>query len=131
MNNLFVSSLLMTIKSKAALVICIILSTLLTASYISGRSDRAELIEVRESLTTNVALNKRLSDENLKFAKELNEAPKEYIKIVKEVMNETCNGEVKQTLIESMATQRENNVNEKVTADIDDNLPPNLILMLK
>lgn len=119
------------IKSKGLTLACIILSTLLTVSYISGRSDRNQLEKVTEKLNEHLVLNKRLSDENLKFAKELSEQPKEYIKVVKEVMNETCNGEVKQQLIESIATQREKNIDEKNTADIDDRLPASLIQLLK
>lgn len=123
--------LLTTIKSKLSTVICIILATLLIASYISGRSDRIKLDDVNSKLSEHVALNKRLSDENLKFAKELNEQPKQYIQVVKEVMNETCNGEVKQQLIESIATNREQAISEKNTADIDDRLPASLIKLLK
>lgn len=118
------------IKSKGLSILCIVLTTLLLASHFSGKSTRNELDETKAKLIQHVSLNKKLSDENVKFARELNEAPKEYIEVVKEVMRESCNGEVKQQLIESLKTQRET-VDEKNTADIDDKLPDDLIKLLK
>ena len=123
-------NLIAILKSKGLSLLCIILVTLLTVSYISGKSTRNELEKTNEKLMEHVTLNKRLSDENVKFARELSESPKQYIQVVKEVMKESCNGEVKQQLIEAMQTQREN-VDEKNTADIDDKLPDDLIKLLK
>ena len=118
------------LKSKGLSLLCIVLATLLTVSYFSGKSTRNELDQTKEKLLMHVTLNKKLSDENVKFARELNEAPKQYIEVVKEVMRESCNGEVKQQLIDSLKTQRET-VDEKNTADIDDKLPADLIKLLK
>lgn len=118
------------IKSKGLSILCIVLTTLLLASHFSSNSTRNELDETKAKLIQHVSLNKKLSDENVKFARELNEAPKEYIEVVKEVIRESCNGEVKQQLIESLKTQRET-VDEKNTADIDDKLPDDLIKLLK
>lgn len=123
-------NLIETLKSKGLLILCIILSTLLTVSYISGKDDKKLISEIQPALVRHIDLNKKLSDENLVLAKELSEAPQKYIPIVKEVEKEVCNGVVKQELIKALPSRKED-VNEKNTADIDDKLPADLLIILK
>lgn len=123
-------SILATLKSKGLTILCIILFTLLTTTYLSDKHNRKELDIAQSALIKHVGMNKRLSDENLALAKELKEASSKQIPIVKEVMVEICNGTIKEKLIESLPSQKEK-VNEEKTADIDDRLPTNLIQLLK
>lgn len=119
-----------TLKNKALLITFVVLTSLLIATYMSGKSDREELKLTSEKLLEHVTLNKRLSDENLRLVKELKEKPPEYITLTKEVMKEVCNGVVKQTLINSLPSKK-GNVNEEKVVDIDDRLPDDLIRLLK
>lgn len=123
-------SLLAILKSKGLSILCLILLTLLTTTYFSNKQNKNQLELVQGKLIEHVALNKRLSDENLELAKELKEASSKQIPIVKEVMTEVCNGAIKEKLIESLPSTKEK-VNEKKTADIDDRLPTDLIKLLK
>lgn len=121
---------LATIKSKALNILCIVLTTLLIASYMSGKADREELSSVSEKLVKHVQLNERLSSQNLALVEEIKNKPTEYITITKEVDKEVCNGVVKQNMINSLPSKKEV-VNEETTADIDDRLPDNLLKLLK
>lgn len=123
------NTLLATLKSKGLTILCIVLFTLLTTTYISNEHNKSELDKAQSSLLTHVQLNKRLSDENLALAKEVKESAKQ-IPIVKEVMTEVCNGRINEKLIESLPAKKDK-VNEEKTADIDDRLPSNLIQLLK
>lgn len=123
-------SLLATLKSKGLTIICIILFTLLTTTYLSDKESRKELGVAQSALIKHVDLNKRLSDENLALAKELKEASSTQIPIVKEVMVEICHGAINEKLIESLPSKK-GNVNEEKTADIDNRLPTDLIQLLK
>ena len=125
--------LITTIKSKFQTVLCIVLATLLTASYLSGSSDRTELEQVSKKLTEHVQLNERLSEQNLLLAEEAKTRPEKIITVVKEVDKEVCNGIVRQQLINNLPTKIPSKevVDEKTVADIDDRLPDNLIKLLK
>lgn len=118
-----------TLKSKGLTLLCIVLATLLTVSYLSGKADRSELTSVQGKLLEHVQLNKRLSDQNLELAEEIKNKPAEYITIVKEVEKQVCNGIVKQQLINSLPSKKE--VTSENTANIDDRLPSDLIKLLK
>lgn len=122
--------ILATLKSKGLAVLCVILFTLLTTTYLSDRHNKSELKVAQSALIKHVDMNKRLSDENLALAKQLKEAPSIQIPIVKEVMTEVCNGVVKENLISSLPSKKEKG-NEENTADIDDRLPASLIQLLK
>lgn len=122
-------ALLAAIKSKGLTILCIILLTLLTTTYLSDQESRKELDTAQAALIKHVELNKRLSDENLQLAKDL-EASSKQIPVVKNVMTEVCNGVVKEKLIESLPSRKEK-VNEEKTVDIDDRLPTDLIQLLK
>lgn len=115
------------------MIVLIVLLTLLSASYLSGKSDREKLEGVSEKLLEHVKLNKSLSDQNLALAEEIKNKPKEYITIVKEVDKEVCNGIVKQQMINSLKSKKEtvNETDVQNTADIDDRLPTDLIQLLK
>lgn len=121
------------LKSKLQLIACIVLTTLLAASYLSNKSDQDELIDLREKVIEHVKLNKSLSEQNLSLAKELREKPKEYITITKDVDKEVCNGAVNKALINSLPSKKGvvNEENVTHTADIDDRLPTDLIKLLK
>lgn len=121
------------LKSKLQLIACIVLATLLAASYLSNKSDQDELIDLREKVIEHVKLNKSLSEQNLSLAKELREKPKEYITITKDVDKEVCNGAVNKALINSLPSKKGvvNEENVTHTADIDDRLPTDLIKLLK
>lgn len=123
-------SILAALKSKGLTIICIILFTLLTTTYLSDKHSREELTIAQAALIKHVGVNKRLSDENLALAKELRESSAKQIPIVKEVMVEICNGTIKEKLIESLPSKK-GSVNEEKTADIDDRLPTDLIQLLK
>lgn len=123
-------SILATLKSKGLTILCIILFTLLTTTYLSDKHSREELAVAQSALIKHVGVNKRLSDENLALAKELQEAPAKQIPIVKEVMVEICNGAIKENLIASLPSKKDH-ANEEKTVDIDDRLPANLIQLLK
>lgn len=124
---------LATLKSKTLNILVIILTTLLIASYMSGKSDREELRVVSDKLVTHVRLNESLSEQNLLLLDEIKNKPVEYIKITKEVEKEICNGVVKQTLINELPSKpsKKDVINEETTADIDDRLPDNLLKLLK
>lgn len=122
-------ALLAAIKSKGLTILCIILLTLLTTTYLSDQESRKELTKAQAALIKHVELNRRLSDENLQLAKDL-EASSKQIPVVKNVMTEVCNGVVKEKLIESLPSRKEK-VNEEKTVDIDDRLPTDLIQLLK
>lgn len=118
------------IKSKAQTFLCIVLATLLTVSYLTGKADRKELEQVSQKLTEHVQLNERLSSQNLTLAEEIKNKPKEYIPIVKNVEREVCNGRIQQELIEALP--RKESINDKTSvADIDDRLPNDLLKLLK
>lgn len=119
------------IKSKFQTLLCIILATLLTVSYLTGRSDRAELKQVSGKLTEHVLLNERLSEQNLSLAREIRDKPAEYITITKEVEKEVCNGRIKQELIKALPVKKDDINAKKTTADIDDRLPDDLLKLLK
>jgi hypothetical protein len=126
-------NLIAAIKSKGLTLLVIILMTLLSVSYMSGKSDREALDAAQDKLLTHVTLNKRLSEQNLELAEELKNKPKEYITITKEVSKEVCNGFVKQQVINSLPSKK-GVVNEDAkqnVADIDDRLPTDLIKLLK
>lgn len=127
------TNILGILKSKLQMIVLIVLLTLLSASYLSGKSDREKLEGVSEKLLEHVKLNKSLSDQNLALAEEIKNKPKEYITIVKEVDKEVCNGIVKQQLINSLKSKKEtvNETDVQNTADIDDRLPTDLIQLLK
>lgn len=119
------------IKSKLQTLLCIVLATLLTVSYMSGRSDRAELTRVSGKLTEHVLLNERLSEQNLTLAEEIKNKPKEYITITRDVEKEVCNGRIKQELIKALPAKKDDINAKKTTADIDDRLPDDLLKLLK
>lgn len=121
------------LKSKGLSILCIVLVTLLTASYLSGKSVREELKGVSEKLVEHVQLNKRLSDQNLELAEEIRTRPTEYITITKEVDRNICNGVVQQELINSLPSTKKGAIDEKKqdVANIDDRLPTDLIKLLK
>lgn len=124
--------LITTLKSKAQTLLCIVLATLLTVSYLSGSADRKELKQVSDKLTEHVQLNERLSEQNLTLAEEVKTRPEKLIPIVKEVEKEVCNGLVRQSLINTLPSKAKKEVDdEKAVADIDDRLPDNLIQLLK
>ncbi|MNC18471.1 hypothetical protein D3C75_663720 [compost metagenome] len=118
-----------TLKSKGLTLLSIVLATLLTVSYLSGKADREQLTTTQGKLLEHVQLNKRLSDQNLELAEEIKNKPAEYITIVKEVEKQVCNGIVKQQLINSLPSKKE--VTSEHTANIDDRLPSDLIKLLK
>lgn len=122
--------LITTLKSKAQTLLCIILATLLTVSYLSGKSDREQLELVSGKLTEHVQLNSRLSEQNLSLAQEIKDKPKEYITITKEVDGKVCDGRVLQEQIKSLPSKKEVGNVEKTTAGIDDRLPTELIKLL-
>jgi ABC-type iron transport system FetAB permease component len=123
-------NLIATVKSKAQTLLCVILATLLTVSYLSHRGDDKELTALTEKLTEHVQLNNRLSEQNLALASELKTKPIEFITITKEVDKEVCNGIVKQNLINAIPSKK-GSINEETTADIDDKLPTDLLKLLK
>lgn len=132
--------ILATLKSKGLSILCIVLATLLTISYLSGKADQAELIQVRGKLLEHVSLNERLSKQNLTLAEEVRTKPTQYIPIVKEVSKEVCNGVVRQQLINALpptVSKKEidnGNTTQSTTrntANIDDQLPTSLIQLLK
>ena len=124
-------NLITILKSKAQTLLCIILATLLTVSYLSGKADRQQLELVSGKLTEHVLLNQSLSEQNLQLAREIKDKPKEFITITKDVEKEVCNGRIKQELIKALPSRKEAvNVEHKV-ADIDDRLPDDLIKLLK
>lgn len=122
--------LITTLKSKAQTLLCIVLATLLTVSYLTGKSDREVLRQVSDKLTEHVQLNSRLSEQNLSLALEIKNKPKEYITITKDVERQVCDGRVQQELIKSLPSRKES-VDEKNVADIDDHLPNDLLKLLK
>lgn len=122
--------LITTLKSKVQTLLCIVLATLLTASYLTGKSDREVLRQVSDKLTEHVQLNSRLSEQNLSLALEIKNKPKEYITITKDVERQVCDGRVQQELIKSLPSRKES-VDEKNVADIDDHLPNDLLKLLK
>lgn len=119
------------IKSKVQTLLCIILATLLTVSYLGGRTDREELKQVSGKLTEHVLLNERLSEQNLSLAQELKSKPIEYITITKDVEKEVCNGRIKQELITALPSKKDDHNAKTTTADIDDRLPNDLLKLLK
>lgn len=119
------------IKSKVQTLLCIILATLLTVSYLGGRTDREELKQVSGKLTEHVLLNERLSEQNLSLAQELKSKPVEYITITKDVEKEVCNGRIKQELITALPSKKDDHNAKTTTADIDDRLPADLLKLLK
>jgi hypothetical protein len=125
--------ILATLKSKGLSILCIVLATLLTASYLSGKADRVKLTATQGKLLAHVQLNKRLSDQNLELAEEIKTKPAEYITITKEVSKEVCTGVVKQQLINAIPSKKgvNNGTTAQNTADIDDRLPDNLLKLLK
>lgn len=125
-------SLLSAIKSKGLTILCIILITLLSTTYISLNNSNAKLKVSEDKLLQHVKLNKSLSDQNLSLLEEIKNKPKEFITVTKEVSKEVCNGLVKETLINSLPKKGSvsNEPYETNTADIDDNLPTNLIKLL-
>lgn len=123
-------NLITILKSKAQTFLCIILATLLTVSYLSGKTDRKELEQVSGKLTEHVLLNQRLSEQNLSLAQEIKDKPKEYITITKAVEKEVCNGRVKQELIKAIPVKKDDNNAKETTADIDDRLPADLVKLL-
>ena len=125
--------ILTTLKSKGLSILCIVLVTLLSVSYMSGKSDREALDIAQGKLLEHVTLNKRLSEQNLELANQIKNKPKEYIPIVKEVDKEVCNGVVKQQAINALLSKKEtvNEATKQNTADIDDRLPTDLLKLLK
>lgn len=119
------------VKGKFLQVACISLITAFGLLYWSTDSDRDELVILRDKLVRHVELNESLSRQNLVLAEELKTKPIEYITITKEVEKEVCEGRIAQEKIKSLPTKRKEGVNEKVTADIDDRLPDDLIRLLK
>lgn len=118
------------LKSNLQNILCVVLATLLTVAYVSGKSDREELQKVSQKLTEHVQLNERLSTQNRELAKELIEKPVAYVEVVKEVQTEICNGKVKQAAIESLPSKKKELGNVETTVDIDDRLPDDLIRLL-
>lgn len=128
-------NLIALIKSKGLSFLCIILATLLTVSVLAYSSNKTELTNVQSQLLNHVQLNERLSKQNLEFAEEIKNRPKEYITITKEADKKLCDGLLIQQSINSLPSKikkeavNENNVQN--TADIDDRLPTDLIQLLK
>lgn len=122
---------LAVVKSKLLSILCIVLLTTSGLVYWSGKTDRDELKDVREKLVQHVELNERLSRQNLELAEEIRTKPIEYITITKDVEKEVCEGRIAQNKINSLPSKRKEGVDEKVTADIDDRLPVDLIKLLK
>lgn len=118
------------IKSKLLGFICVVLITALSISYIAGRNDRMELTVLREKVIEHVALNEKLSAQNVTLLKEIKEKPTQYITVTKEVGKEVCNGAVTQAQIDAIPSNKEMVDDEKNTADIDAKLPTNLIKLL-
>lgn len=124
-------NLIAAIKSKILSILCVVLFTALTTVYLSGSADRTELKDIRAKLVQHVELNESLSRQNLELAEEIRTKPTEYITITKEVEKEVCKGQVAQAMIKALPSKRKEGVNEKVTADIDDRLPDDLLKLLK
>lgn len=125
---------LISLKSKALGILCIILITALTISVIEGNSNKTELTSLRTKYSDQVTMNERLSNQNLDLLDEIDKRPIEFINIVKEVQVEICNGRVQQELINALPSKKGNVNVEKDqanTADIDDRLPDDLIRLLK
>lgn len=122
---------LVAIKSKLLSILCIVLFTTSGLVYWSGKNDRDELKEVREKLVQHVELNETLSRQNLELAEEIRTKPIEYITITKDVEKEVCEGKIAQNAIKNIPSKRKEGVDEKITADIDDRLPADLIKLLK
>lgn len=121
-----------TLKSKGASILIIVLLTMLTLSYFSGKHDREELSQTKEKLIEHVALNKRLSDQNVALAEEIRTKPIEFITITKDVDREICNGKLAQDAINNLPRKevKDGQVSQGV-ADIDDRLPTDLLRLLK
>lgn len=123
-------NLIATVKSKLLSILCIILFTTTGLVYWSGNNDRKELKEVSDKLVHHVELNETLSRQNLELAEEIRTKPIAYITITKEVESEICKGRVSETMINTLPSKRKEGVDEKVTVDIDDRLPSDLIKLL-
>lgn len=118
------------LKSNLKNILCIVLATLLTVSYVTGKSDRTALDMANKKLTEHVQLNERLSSQNRDMAQELKDKPVAYIEVVKEVQTEICNGKIKQAAIEALPSKKKEVGNVQTTVDIDDRLPDDLIRLL-
>lgn len=124
------TGLLAAIKSKFLSFICVVLITALSISYIAGRNDRVELTALRAKVIEHVALNEKLSAQNVGLLKEIKDRPPQYITVTKEVGKEVCNGAVTQAQIDALPSKKEMVDDEKNTADIDARLPTDLIKLL-
>lgn len=118
------------LKSNLKNILCIVLATLLTVSYVTGKSDLTALDMANKKLTEHVQLNERLSSQNRDMAQELKDKPVAYIEVVKEVQTEICNGKIKQAAIEALPSKKKEVGNVQTTVDIDDRLPDDLIRLL-
>lgn len=127
------TNLLSAIKSKALSVLCIILITALTISFVTGVSDRNELSELRVKVVNHAALNEKLSAQNIELLKEIKNKPVEYVTITKEVDSQVCDGTVSLALINAIKSTKEQDheTDEINTVDIDAKLPTDLIQLLK
>lgn len=125
-------NLIATLKSKGLSILAIVLATLLTFTYYTGKGDREELEQAQGKLLEHVQLNERLSKQNLELVEELRTKPIEYITITKDVTKEVCNGLVKQEAINNLPKKEvKDEQTQQAVADIDDRLPTDLIKLLK
>lgn len=128
-----ITNILTSVKNKALGIFCIVLITALGITYIDGRNDRSELINLRTKYSDQVSLNERLSDQNLALVEEVEKRPTKLIEVVQEVQVEICNGRIQQELINTLPSKK-GSVNAETqsnTADIDDRLPDDLLRLLK
>lgn len=125
-------NLIATLKSKGLSILVIVLATLLTFTFYTGKGDREQLEQAQGKLLEHVQLNERLSKQNLELVEEIRTKPIEYITITKDVTKEVCNGLVKQEAINNLPKKEvKDEQTQQAVADIDDRLPTDLIKLLK
>jgi regulatory protein YycI of two-component signal transduction system YycFG len=124
-------TILAKLKSKLAVILIVILTTLLTATYLDRKSIMEDRDSVKESLVEQVTINKRLSDENKSMAEEIKNKPKEFITITKETMVNICDAKVKQEAIKALPHKPKEVQDETHVAGMDDSLPDDLIRLLR
>lgn len=123
-------NLISTLRANALKLLCVVLVTLLVALKFEYNDKVDKLSSATTSLTEQVALNERLSEQNKQLAEEVEKKPKQVIKVVKEVHTELCQSSIKQEAIKNLKSNKEV-TDEKDVADIDDRLPADLKLLLK
>lgn len=123
-------NLLAKLGNNAAIIICIILTTILLVKLVEIKDLDEKLVVANRKAAEYSSLSLSLTKRVNTLAKELEETPERVITLTKEVQTEVCNGKLKQEAIKNLPSKKEV-VNEKDVADIDDRIPSDLIKLLK